>query len=110
LVENAALHEPRRSPDESYEITDSFGSPSDGTNVKAYLAAPLDASFEIYIYVGRIPLANFYAHASQQFDKNSLWQEIQQRANLATLPQPKKWDVASTLMDLALWVHAEVSA
>jgi|RhiMetdeSRZDD1v2_1073273.scaffolds.fasta_scaffold33893_6 hypothetical protein len=89
-----------------HEITDSFGSPADRSKVKTYLASPKQASFDTYLYVGRIPLANFYAHAEVALDKASLWQEVQDQVGMPQLPPPKKWDSHTPLMDLALWVHA----
>ena len=89
-----------------YEETDSYGSPADRTKVKTYLEGFETAPFATYLYVGRIPLANFYAHAAQAFNKASLWQEIQDRSAHTNLDQPGSWDASTQLIDLALWVHA----
>ena len=101
---------PRESVDVILEslhaITDSYGTPADRPKVTAYINDPTGADFQTYLYVGRIPLSNFYAHADQAFDKGSLWQEVQDRSKIKDLPQPPRWDASSLVSVLALWVDA----
>ncbi len=89
-----------------HELTDSYGTPSDRPKVRAFMADPGGSPFDTYLYVGRIPLSNFYAHVESVFDKASLWQEVQRRLKSPDLPQPGKWDAGSLVSDLALWIDA----
>jgi hypothetical protein len=91
-----------------HEITDSYGSPVDQPIIKRFLKAPLTADYMDFIYVGRIPLSNFYAHSDDAFDAKSLWHQIQTEVGESKLPKPPKLDSASLVSELAIWVDANV--
>jgi len=91
-----------------HEVTDSYGSPADQPTVRRFLKSPTGAAYEDYIFVGRIPLANFYAHAEGVFDARSLWQQVQTEVGEPKLPRPPKLDVASLVNEVAIWVDANV--
>ena len=92
-----------------YNVTDSYGSSRDRKKVKEFLAKPGSCDFQTYLYVGRIPLANFYAHADLAFDKGSLWQEVESVFQKKTINQPASLSAETELIDLALWIEAELS-
>jgi len=84
--------------------TGTNGDVGDRAKVLAYLKDPAGADFAVYAYVYKIPLGNFYAHSTQAFDKDSLWQAIESQESGKSNPQPDKWGIATTVGEIALWI------
>ena len=90
------------------QVTGCEGAPPDASHVEAFLHAPDPDHSPERVYVSGIHLSNFYANAPQQFDKNSLWQEIEKRLGLPDgqhIAQPTDWDFRTQLGPLALYLY-----
>lgn len=88
----------------AHNITGTYGDVGDRQKVMDYVKAPVTSDFKLYAYVYKIPFGNFYAHAEQAFDKDSLWQEIEAQCGGRSIPQPPKWGITTTAGDVALWI------
>ena len=93
-------------------ISGSMGSPNDRPRVQAYLDANGSPQSPHFAYVGGIPLSHFFAFSEQAFEnsEDSLWREIQNAsAETANVAPPEDWDIDSTLLQIAVYIHIQTS-
>ncbi len=84
-------------------VTRSYGAPEDRDAVRELLRAHETVPWQTCFHVGGILFGNFFAYSDVAFGsvQDSLWQEIQKRAELPDMPKPSALQSNSKLLLVA---------
>ncbi|MDO8587997.1 MAG: hypothetical protein Q7T82_13290 [Armatimonadota bacterium] len=91
------------------DFTGSSGAPQDKKYLEDLKSTPDPVPWDIFFYVGGIPLSHFFAYSGQAFGSvsSSLWEEIKKASNVDA-PEPENWDIDTHLLQISTYilVHA----
>jgi hypothetical protein len=91
--------------------TGAFGGDTAEPRVKAYIAAPIDASTTEFAFVGALALRRFFIDPTKPnaAERRSLWQAMLDELNQGTAADPGGWDGTTLVSQLQAIVEGALN-
>lgn len=87
------------------EATDTVGAPNDRLYVERVITGDLSqVTKDDLIYVGRIPLGNFYAFSAKAFDSSDFWDRVKEKIGDPNLEKPSDLGIDSHIIQIAFFI------